>query len=122
MTGKRCRCDVHCVPPEIHQKVFIFPPRDHQVFTKRGVILKASGVRTPWLSALKTMATINQLIEVMEVIELAGIKHDDLNLSLLVSWIEVLNELREMTGKDQIKISESQLSALLDVLIDAPRP
>ena len=84
--------------------------------------MKASGVRTPWLSALKTMATINQLIEVMEVIELAGIKHDELNLSLLVSWIEVLNELREMTGKDQIKISESQLSALLDVLIDAPRP
>jgi len=84
--------------------------------------LKASGVLNPQLSILRTMATIAQLIEVMEAVELAGIKHDDLNLSLLVSWIEVLNELREMTGKDQIKISESQLNALLDVLIDAPRP
>jgi len=84
--------------------------------------LKASGVLNPQLSILRTMATIAQLIEVMEAVELAGIKHDDLNLSLLASWIEVLNELREMTGKDQIKISESQLSALLDVLIDAPRP
>jgi len=84
--------------------------------------LKASGVLNPQLSILRTMATIAQLIEVMEAVELAGIKHDDLNLSLLASWIEVLNELREMTGKDQIKISESQLNALLDVLIDAPRP
>ena len=84
--------------------------------------MKASGVLNPQLSILRTMATIAQLIEVMEAVELAGIKHDDLNLSLLASWIEVLNELREMTGKDQIKISESQLSALLDVLIDAPRP
>ena len=92
------------------------------MFTKRGVILKASGVLNPQLSILRTMATIAQLIEVMEAVELAGIKHDDLNLSLLVSWIEVLNELREMTGKDQIKISGSQLDALLDVLIDAPRP
>ena len=84
--------------------------------------MKASGVLNPQLSILRTMATIAQLIEVMEAVELAGIKHDDLNLSLLVSWIEVLNELREMTGKDQIKISGSQLDALLDVLIDAPRP
>ena len=84
--------------------------------------MKASGVLNPQLSILRTMATIAQLIEVMEAVELAGIKHDDLNLSLLASWIEVLNELREMTGKDQIKISESQLNALLDVLIDAPRP